>query len=244
MAASSYLREYKSQLSYLLADERYSQRVFGAKGRERAHRDMLGELFVTVVPGEQFWLSVHDISEVDGEPVMDREDLRRLLERDTMTNVARALMERNARFNLGTVSRNFNEPTLALRLLEADRRGAMKFSRKNVTREDGATIVTLGFREAEAPTLVRAKTGRDLFSTGEIDLEAGTGRIHRTMMQTKYDRITAELTTMYAPEPKLQLWVPVWFSERYSRDDGTDEVILCEAEYTNYRRFETRVRIR
>ena len=95
-----------------------------------------------------------------------------------------------------------------------------------------------------AASLVRAKTGRDLFSTGEIDLEAGTGRIHRTMMQTKYDRITAELTTMYAPEPKLHLWVPVWFSERYSRDDGTDEVILCEAEYTNYRRFETRVRVR
>ena len=146
MAAASYLREYKNQLSYLLADERYSQRVFGVKGRERARRDMLGELFVTLVPGEQFWLSVHDISEVDGEPVMDREDLRRLLERDTMTNVARALMERNARFNLGTVSRNFNEPTLALRLLEADRRRAMKFSRKNVTREDGTTIVTIGSR--------------------------------------------------------------------------------------------------
>jgi hypothetical protein len=52
------------------------------------------------------------------------------------------------------------------------------------------------------------------------------------------------------------MWVPATFSEEYEyggpardanarQDPGTEhETIICEAEYANYRRFETSVRIR
>jgi hypothetical protein len=243
-AAGSYLREYENQLTFLLAQERYSQRVLGLKGRERARRVMTGELFVTFVPGDQFWISVHDVAEVDGQPVPDREDLQRLLESGSIQHVARSLMERNARFNLGTVRRNFNEPTLALRLLESDHQRKVKFDRKAVAVEDGVTLMTIGFKESAEPTLVRGDDGAQLSSTGDVVIEAETGRVRRTYIRFRHQTITAEMTAVFAPEPKLNLWVPSTFSERYERRDGTEEVIICDSEYTDYRRFESRARIR
>ena len=57
---------------------------------------------------------------------------------------------------------------------------------------------------------------------------------------------------VYAPDERLGIWVPTRFRERYqhgtpagSPDSASDyEDILCEATYSNYRRFETRVRIK
>jgi len=56
--------------------------------------------------------------------------------------------------------------------------------------------------------------------------------------------VLSRLTTEYAPDEKLGLWVPTVFRERYedSRRKAR-EIVLCEARYTNYRRFQTSARI-
>ena len=102
-------------------------------------------------------------------------------------------------------------------------------------------VVTLSFKEVDRPTLVRGVDGSDLFSTGELQIEAGTGRIRRTAIRFVYGPVIARLTTTYAPEPKLDTWVPSVFAERYERTKGGREVIFCEATYTNYRKFDVRV---
>ena len=71
-----------------------------------------------------------------------------------------------------------------------------------------------------------------------------------------------ELTTDYAADARLGMWVPSVFRERYeqgeesrSSDNRRDlstlpnprreyEHVLCEARYSNYRRFEVETRIK
>jgi hypothetical protein len=243
-AAGAYLSEYQRQLTYLLADEHYTQRVLDRSGAETASRTMTGELFVTFLPADRAWMSVHDFARVDGEPIAGRQDLRALLQRDSVAGVARQLMARNARFNIGRTVRNFNEPTLGLLVLEPRRRSQFSFERTQVEREGDVDLVTLTFQERRGPTLVRSVDGGDLFSSGELTIEAGTGRIRRTLIRFPSGPVAAELTTVYAHEPKLDLWVPVRLLERYERTGRAGELTLGESTYTNWRRFEVDIRIR
>jgi len=242
--ADTYLAAYRQQLTYLLADERYAQRVLAPADAQPRTRDLSGELFVTFVPVDRKWIAVHDFAEMDGRPVPDRGDLRQLLARGPVGGVARQLITRNARFNIGTVVRNFNEPTLGLLVLEAERRPQFRLERVSVTREAGVEVATVGFRETKGPTLVRGVDGRDVRSVGEMAIEMETGRVRRTRMQLTFGAVNAELVTTYGPAPNLGLWVPVAFSERYERAASPHELIVCDATYTNWRRFDVDVRIK
>jgi hypothetical protein len=242
--ADAYLASYQQQLTYLLADERYVQRILAPADAQPRTRDLSGELFVTFVPADRKWIAVHDFVEMDGRPVPDREDLRKLLGRNAAGGAARELINRNARFNIGTVIRNFNEPTLGLLVLEAGRRSQFRFERVSVTREDGVELATIGFRETKGPTLVRGVNGGDVRSTGEMAIEMETGRVRRTRMQLSLGPVHAELVTTYGPAPNLGLWVPVAFSERYERMGNPRELMVCDATYTNWRRFDVDVKIK
>jgi hypothetical protein len=243
-AAERYLGEYQQQLTYLLADEETRQQVFDASGARTAERRTTGELFVTFVPADRAWLAVHDVAALDGRAVPDREDLRRLLAEQPASAAARTLIARNARYNIGSIIRNFNEPTLGLLVFEARRRAQFRFDRERVERQPGGDLVTLRFRERDGPTLVRGVDGSDLFSTGEAAVDAASGRIQRTLIRVTYGPVVAQLTTTYALEPRLGVWAPATFTERYERTSGVKETIVCETTYTNWRKWGVDVRIR
>jgi hypothetical protein len=253
-AADAYLLRYQKQLTFLLADEQTTQEAINWRGETSARRRTSGDLFVAFVPADREWVAVHDIAHVDGQPTEGHEDVRRLLERDTVAGVARQLVERNARFNIGAVRRNFNEPTLGLLVLEPRRRSHFKFERTRVDRSGDTTVVTLAFRETERPTLIQSE-GRAVYSTGEVSIEAGTGRIRRTFVELKIQGIvnarstatthstSAQLTTVYERDPKLDLWLPATFTERYEQEARNPrratirDIVKCVSIYTNWRRF-------
>lgn len=243
-AAARYLAEYEGQSSFLLSDETYTQRVVDSSGREAARRTMTSESFSTFVPASRIWISIRDVMEVDGRRVEPREDLRALLQSRETPRAARSLAERNARYNIGSISRNFNEPTLGLLIFETERRPQFRFERRDVKADGSTTLVTLAFKEVDTPTLIRAIDGPPVFSTGEVTVEAGTGRIRRTTIEMKHGPIVAVLTTDYALDPKLDMWVPATFTERYDQKKNPRQQIFCEARYTNYRRFDVTSRIR
>jgi len=238
--ADAYLANYRQQLRFLLADEHYIQQVSNSAGTVTARRIMSGELFVTYVPADRAWVAVHDTSEVDGQPVEGHESIRALLERDSVSGVARQLVNRNARFNIGSVLRNFNEPTLGLLVLDPERRAQFRFERRQAVRGEGDRLVTLAFRETKEPTLVRA-SGRQLYSKGEIVIDAANGRIQRTAMELRFGDIDARLTSIYSRDSNLNLWLPATFVERYERGSRR-ELISCVATYTNWRRFGVEVK--
>ena len=104
---------------------------------------------------------------------------------------------------------------------------------------------TLAFRERTAPTLIRGLAGESVFSSGEITLDPATGRITSTRMTMKIGSIRVDLSTRYAHEPRLEMTVPVSFSEHYldgtpprdgtRRSSARHEEILCEARYSDFR---------
>lgn len=90
---------------------------------------------------------------------------------------------------------------------------------------------------------------------GELVIEAGTGRIHSTLLRVRLGAVRAELTTTYEHDERLDILVPARFRESY--EDGTEratdvsivsqehhERIFVESTYTNYRRFSATGRIK
>jgi hypothetical protein len=159
-AASRYLEEYTTKLAYVVADETYMQETFASEGVRTASRLMKGELFLTFLKADRAWIAVHDVAEVDGEPVPDRQALQMLIARGATSSVVAEVARQNARWNLGRIERNFNEPTLALMVLDKERAGNFNFARKAVETVDGVTLVTLTFTERGRPTIVSSRSRR------------------------------------------------------------------------------------
>lgn len=254
-AAAAYVAEYQRQLTSVIADEVYTQEVIEQVPRQPkmpGSRSLRSEVFFMFAPVGRVWMAIRDVLAVDGQPVADRKDVKEALRTLPAADVASAFKEHNSRFNIGRMFRNFNEPTLSLLVLDDVHRERFSFDRRRVERSGDATLVTLEFKEREPPTLIHDLNRGRVFSKGELVIEAGTGRVRRAMLAGKIQEVQLELTTEYAPEPRLGMWVPVLFREQYrygvaprSFDSRSEyEHILCEARYTNYRRFETSVRIK
>jgi hypothetical protein len=244
-AARAYVAAYQDAFRFLVADETYRQSRFTGDGPPVETRTMHGELFLTYLAGDDAWMAVHDVADVDGTAVEDREDLRALLQKgESFTGIAKRLAERNARFNIGGIERNFNEPTLALTVLGARRTSNFAFDRAAVERTGDATLVRLTFREKDRPTIVHSTTGKAAPSHGELIVEAGTGRIRQTTFEVTDGTVAARLETIYGWDEHLQMWLPATFNERYGATrKGAEEFVACQATYDNYRRFEVTGRI-
>jgi hypothetical protein len=242
-AASKYVARYQQDFAFLIADESYSQTRTDAGGHVQ-DRLMKSEFFVTYLPADGEWVAVRDVMEVDGEPVAIREDLRKLLAKGgEIRGVIGQIIARNARYNIGSTTRNFNEPTLPLLLVGEKRVNAVKFGRRGVG-QDGATVLaTLAFEERGRPTLVRGPGG-SMPARGEFVLEAGTGVVRKTSFELDQKDVKVRLTTDYAFDKKLGLWLPRVFTERYESIGPIAEVVQCEATYSNYRRFDVTARIK
>jgi hypothetical protein len=152
--------------------------------------------------------------------------------------------------------RNFNEPTLALLVLDPKHRGRFAFTRTRSSRIQGVPVQTIGFREVGTPTLIRDLDNRPVFATGEITVERDTGRVRRTLLALRIGSVSLTLSTRYDEDPRLGMLVPVRFGEHYEdgvapatrgraeAPTGIYEEIVCEATYTNFRRFEVKAIIR
>jgi hypothetical protein len=258
--AAAYVRSYQQQLTSILADELYSQQILEQTPYDKETprtRLTKSELFFMFAPAGDGWMAIRDVMSINGRPVGNRPDLREALRLLPATDVAQKFKDYNSRFNLGRIYRNFNEPTLSLLVLDDRHRHRFSFDQKRVERSGDVTLVTLAFTERQTPTLIRDLKLGHVFSRGELIVDAATGLIRRATLSASIGPVKIELTTTYAADVRLDMWVPVTFREQYEHgvsagDSRTRllntrseyESIICEATYTNYRRFETAVRIR
>lgn len=243
-AAGEYVRQYQQDLSFVLAEEDSTQHVERPDGWPIAHRRTRAEFFLTYLPVEGNWISVRDVREVDGKTVQDPDDIRALIQRAPLWRLAAVIAEKNSRFNIGDVRRTFNEPTIGLLVINPFHQRRFKFERVAVSK-GASPVVTLKFTERDRPTLISGVGGEPVFTRGEIDVEAATGRVERTRVEMTLGPVRASLTTAYAPDGKLDLWVPAVMSERYQQTAGAlRQTITVESQYANYRRFDTSVIIK
>jgi hypothetical protein len=246
-AAAAYVADYQQQLTSILADETYSQEIISDTPLEAGMprvRHMRSEVFFMFIAGSQIWMAIRDVIAIDSEAVDRRPDVRHALRTLPTRRVAATFKDYNSRFNIGHTYRNFNEPTLSLLVFDAKHRKRFSFTRERVHADRGTVLVTLTFQEKDSPTLIGDLDSGRVFSTGEMVVEAATGRVRSAVIEAETDEVKSRLETTYGRDERLGIWVPTVFRERYVRDEPRMEEIVCEARYTNFRRFETTVRIR
>ena len=236
---STYVQAYQQAFITLVADEETTQTAMTGHG-VIATRTTAGELFSTFVDASGTWMSVHDIAIVDGAPATDRESVRELLMRSSLAAIGPRLAASNARFNIGTVTRNFNEPTLALLLFTPARLDDLSVTvERGTSTEPG--MMTLRFRSRGDAPLVRSLNGR-VTASGTIAFDEESGRVQQTVVTFADGVVDATLHTTYAHDPHFDQWVPSRFVEHYAarRTGDTTDVVSI---FTNYRRFDTHGRV-
>ena len=243
--AALHIKEYQEALQFVLADETATQEVFNIRNTRVALRRTTGEFFLAYVAADGGWLAVRDILTVDGTPVEPRDNLRQLLSRGSFASIGRQVADRNARYNLGSIARNFNDPMLALVILDDKHRDRFRFERRRVEPTPSGPVVTVTFAERDRPTLIRGSDGRQIFTKGEMVIDAATGRLRRTVITLKDGATDASLTTVFTENDKLGLWLPASLTERYEHSTRrARELVVAESSYSNYRRFNVNVIIR
>jgi VWFA-related protein len=263
--AGRYAAAYETELSGLVAEERYVQRSFTHEkaiatapvsiGRARpqgepreswewvldAQREMKSDYLLVKAPGGTRWLPFRDVFEVDGRKVREREErLQQLFLKAPATAVDRAgeIMADSARYNIGFVERNVNLPTLALRFLDPSYQARAFFRKQGEVVVAGTKTWEMAFSERGSPTLVQGPNG-DAPAEGTFWIESETGRVVRSRIRHQVSGATIEVTVTYRPDEKTpRTWVPAEMREIY---EGGGRRLECVATYSKVRRFQVTV---
>ena len=237
--AADYVREYRDQLTYVMATERYVQKLTGGFSQYDMDESLASDVYFVYVPADKVWMAIRDVEIVDGKVLKQRDNVRALLN-SGQVGAARTLKDKNARYNLGTILRNFNEPTLSLLVLDDEHRPQFTFVRQKVS----GGRMTVSFAEHGIPTLIINVDGKPAFAKGEFVIDMATGRIERAELRIRLGIVNASLTTTYRLEDKLKMWVPWRFDELYVEDGKRPQRVTGRADYSDYSRFDVEVRIK
>src|SRR5262245_59410017 len=246
--AGSYVIHYGEALSAVVSSEEYEQQILAADGSVKESRQLRSEIAFVRLAETSEWQAFRDVISVDGTPVgNDRGRLGQIL-RDAPQSVipqARLLAQESARYNLGSLRRDFNAPTTAMVFVHPVHQERFKFDKQAEEEAGGLRVWVMRFRERDRGTLIRTTTGRDVPVEGQMWIAPGDGRILRTRFTAKgflAKRGTAEIDVTWRADPQLGLWVPSMMHERYTGpwpDSSEDprSIITGTAIYREYRRF-------
>jgi hypothetical protein len=255
--AAEYVEAFHRRLSGIVAEEHYVQTAQYPHGDrwtdERSRRELRSDLLL-VRPGDTGdWVQFRDVFEVDGWPVRDRrERLVPLFLQPPASRAAQLMRIRaeSARYNIGTVERTVNTPTLALVFLEAVHQPRFAFTRASphataalappsepagTAFRTSTEVWIVDFREKQDGTLIRDERGRDVPARGRFWIEPSSGRVLMSELTAKTRRVRATIDVSYQSEPLVGLLVPIEMRERYATRDA--ERIDGVATYGRFRQF-------
>jgi hypothetical protein len=254
---AEYVQNYGAELSSVVSEETYVQEATGpgpalqqtvtldgrvitgaANAGGKTTRTLVSDFLQVRIPGFQGWLPFRDVFEVDGLPVRDRQD--RLVKLFVESSPERALQSaqavvlESARYNIGTVRRETNVPTLPLWFLEPQNTRRFNFRKVGEETLSGRRVVVVEYTEIGHPTFIRTPNGDDIVASGRIWAEPTTGRVHRTLLTASI----ASITVNYASRPEVPgLWLPVTMQEEYK---SRNLLITGKATYAKFRQFQVR----
>ncbi len=261
---------WERELGSVVADEYYKQAVVrslrsgsvrGLNGPSREARELMSEFtLIHFADGASDWIGCRSVRLVDRKPVtVSGPTLNQLMNDSSLTWNARwaRVRDMSAAFNIGSIARDVNLPTFALAALRGANHTRFTYSIPRTERVGANVLAVIDIRERARPTLISGLGGRDVPLAGTVWVDARDGRVHRTEIYLR-DRVPASaeaaaehaepdqdlssrITVVFGPDPNVGTWVPVEMRERY--DNSWGEVTTGYATYTNYRRFQTSVRI-
>lgn len=257
--AAAYVARFQQTFTEVVWRERYTQearlwRRFSSSGGSAfiaaARRRLESELFFAWLPQDTTWISVRDVMAVDGRarPPGERR-LATLAARGSVSVLElRELARENGRFNIGSIVRTFNEPTLPLLFLSERLQAQVAFTLKGTRRADRRRVATYAFVEEGRPTVIR-NDDRDLPVRGTFDIDDATGEILASTIEmpepTRASGLPAGLTgrmvVAFRPHAGFDVLVPHEMRETYTLV-GREQVVAT-ASYSDFRRFTTSGRL-
>jgi hypothetical protein len=259
--AHSYVAVYEDhQLSGLVAREEYKQQwvrhdlrdpgrpLFSDERKPVSEeRTLVSEYMIFQLPPSEDWFGLRDVYEVDGVAVADRDVRLKLLFTDSrgrIEQLAMAVDQESARFNLGDVPRTVNLPTFALRFLRPSNRKRFDYKKEAEERVGDAVTWVVGYRETHSPTFSGTARGDDVPASGRFWIDPATGAVLRTEMilgGTRKLQHRAAVTVTYALDETLGFRVPIEMRETYDKPrQKNSAVINAVATYSSFRPFDWR----
>lgn len=245
---AGYLGVFEKDYARLIADERYKQtlkqkRVLRLSDKTATEtREIRSDILAAPDTGSR-WLSFRDVYSVDGRPVRDRDARLETLFAGAGANrfvEARRIADEGARFNLGTLSRNINQPSMPLTFMTSENRARSAFRIARHETVAGVDAVVIDFEETARPTLVKSGP-RNVPATGSFWIEPLTGRVLKASIKISSNLFDMDMRVTFGFVEKLKMWVPVEMTDTAS---NALETVTGLAVYTNYRRFDTSVIIK
>jgi hypothetical protein len=232
------LADYEAKFAGVTSEEHYTQNLINSRGNASftRKRTLTSDVIVLNIGGGDSWTVFRDVFEVDAQPVRDHDARLQKLFTDTPGQAmaqAQKLMDESARYNLGTVQRNINVPTMALTFLRGPNQARSKFRVSGYEKVEGVMTSILSFTEFASPTVIRSGT-TDLPATGRFWLDAETARVVKSELSVKTKISTTKITVTYAPAPTLTVWAPLTMKEDYTKGS---ERVTAEAKYSNFHQF-------
>jgi hypothetical protein len=248
--AHAYIVEYEDDLSGIVSEERWRQRIVLPDGSTESERVLRSDYLVYQLLPEEEWFGFRDVFEVDETAVRDREArFRELFTRGpaSVAEQATKMAAESARYNLGDVYRTINRPTFVLAFLRPAYRSRFDFAKVGDETVNGTPTWVMSYKEIKEPTFIRTQNGKSLKSHGRLWIDPMTGRLVRSELVTGDTRAAPERATIvvtYGPDPALGFWVPVEMSEVYDNPrKPSAKRITGLATYSNFRRSELKVRL-
>ena len=254
--AATYLAAFHQQLSGIVAEETYDQRVFKRDINYRApiaHVRLKSDLLLVRPPGSERYVEFRDVFEVDGSPVRDRQErLTRLFQNPSTASNEQigAIIKESARYNIGAIVRTVNTPLMPLLFLDPAYQPRFKFRRSKKTaptlgtrtqgkKDDESPVFrvstemwTIEYEETRKGTVIKTPQGRDVPVRGRFWINPETGAVLMTELLIGSDEVKATVTVSYQSEPLMGFLVPVEMRERYA---GAQDVIEGTAVYGRFR---------
>ncbi len=242
--ATDYVTAYEAELGNVIATEDYFQNWTNGRQARRGQRRTSSDVLIIRVGKE--WTALRKVNRVDGSKVKKAEQtFGEAFDDSPADNMKRLvrMKEESTQYNLGDVLREINLPTFALKILHEEEIWRFSFDRVGTEKVDGVLTWVIRFNEKGTKTLVHGNNGEMLHSTGTLWIEPDSGRILKTELSVEnpYTKpaVKANTVVTYANGKTVDMLVPRRMVERYQTSDS---VIDCEADYSNYHRFEVNVK--
>lgn len=246
--ASLHATAFKRDFAEVVAAESYRQTLTEV-GRRARERQIESEMFFVSLNDEGEALNVRRVLKVDGVDVPSPSERYERALNAPRTEARRALLtlaNEGARYNLGELTRNFSDPTLALLFVSRERRARFRFKEAGHETVDGHHTTRVAFEERARPTLIReGRLGSDVPVSGVLFIDAD-GRVWRTEMRLGYGTVRASMRVAYQHDANLGMLVPSVMDEEYQFRSGLERRpawIVCRAEYRDFRKFRTEGRL-
>jgi hypothetical protein len=240
---TDYVVNYGREFSAIVAEEVYEQEVTRranggsvAAAQQPSSRRLVSDYLLVKVPGAEGWAPFRDVFEVDGVKVRDRDDrLKKLfLEAPPEKAIENAnkIWRESARYNIGTVWRTINVPTLPLMVVSRGTLEKFQFTKRGEPTESGIRAWEIDYLEIARPTIIKTRTEEDVVMSGTLWVDPVSGRILRTRLKAS----GATIMVTYKPQQETAgLWLPVTMQESYEYPTAR---IRATATYSKFRRFQ------